>query len=677
MKHPRRFVGLLAVAPLLMAMGWPSSGDGPSAEVTAGELTWSTASPLHLTPYLDGTRSATWSIDEALLDGAPASDIRYEVRADGVPICEVPAGAQLTCEGTVPDGGTRVLATTGTLTGFGEWATNLANINDAEVRGIVSAGTMHWAITDENRLVGAGGDWMYRPSEVQSDVDLLNGQLSAARRSVRALYATPYVRMVLVVDDLGAVHRVGPDATYDENLGALAGHDVVDIQFTYGSAAALTADGQVIEFGGGRSSAPLPTTGHVIKRVAVSAGCKIALDTAGAVYAWASDTGGSARCSTNLDRVDGSSVTDIQVTDGGYAQALTADGQVVSWGNDTNMAPLMADALADAGPIAKIFTHRWVDDYALALTVDGRLVQWGTNANLTANFDFAVDGHQGDFTNAWIFNDRAFAMTADHNVRQWDYSQGGSAGNGFNGEKLLSIVESGTVFGLYFAEVDSTPVIDVVARLGSSWVGSEGHSAEELTREKAAPSITIDTGGKMPTATGWYHDLLSVTVSASDETGVLKLLSDWLLGGTNEAIAVTPRDPAGWTVPLAEGANWISSRATDVLGASYGEYRVFYVDTVPPNFTLDPSGLSGSATDATSGVAQIALTYVNLDDSTCWDGDTWILGTACTVPPTDGHPDGTWKMTLPLTPGTSYAATGRAADIAGHVTTVSRTFEGT
>ncbi len=175
--------------------------------------------------------------------------------------------------------------------------------------------------------------------------------------------------------------------------------------------------------------------------------------------------------------------------------------------------------------------------------------------------------------------------------------------------------------------------------------GNTANTSVTVRKDTTPPTIAFSPSGTAGNS-GWWRSSVSLSANASDNASGAASL--YLSCGSNPCTL------------SAQGANSVTASAGDVAGNTASTSTTIYIDSVPPNASLSPSGtlgangwyvsnvtVTGSAADATSGVAS---TQTRLNGG-AWGGNSVTITT-----------DGT------------HTVEGLAYDVAGNVSsTVSTT----
>jgi len=175
--------------------------------------------------------------------------------------------------------------------------------------------------------------------------------------------------------------------------------------------------------------------------------------------------------------------------------------------------------------------------------------------------------------------------------------------------------------------------------------GNTASTSVTIRKDTTPPTIAFSPSGTAGNS-GWWRSSVTLSASGSDAHSGLSSLS--LSCGSNPCTL------------SAQGANSVTASAGDVAGNTASTSTTIYIDSVPPNASLSPSGTLGAngwyvsnvtvttgGSDATSGVASV---------STRLNGGAWG-GSSVTIT-TDG----------------THTVEGLAYDVAGNVSsTVSTT----
>lgn len=184
-------------------------------------------------------------------------------------------------------------------------------------------------------------------------------------------------------------------------------------------------------------------------------------------------------------------------------------------------------------------------------------------------------------------------------------------------------------------------------------------SSSSFNVDLTDPTLLLSVSPSVPTgANGWYVTTPVVSVSGSD--GVSGLAGLWMQvdGG---AQTITP-------ATLLDGTHTIAAQSSDVAGRISSDSASVRVDTTDPDATITPapSGyitsadtytVAGSASDATSGLASLRVSF---------DGATWTsVGTG-----------GSWTYNwdVSASPDGVYTVYLQVTDVAGNVRVVSQSF---
>ncbi|MBI3241771.1 MAG: hypothetical protein HYZ49_05700 [Chloroflexi bacterium] len=238
----------------------------------------------------------------------------------------------------------------------------------------------------------------------------------------------------------------------------------------------------------------------------------------------------------------------------------------------------------------------------------------------------------------------------------------GPAGNGgwYLGPVTLSLAASDTASGVASLLLDGSPYS------GAATIADEGatthlYQATDVAGNAASGSATIQIDLTPPTVAyllsgtigddGWYVSPVTATLAASDSASGIGSLT---------------LDGSAYTGPIAistQGDSLHAYDATDVAGnTSSSQSFSLKIDTIPPTSSLTSHGvgqavsgtvtLSGSASDATSGLARVDISIDN--------GATWNAATV------NG---GLWSYLLNTTSlsDSPLTVSVRARDVAGNV----------
>lgn len=127
---------------------------------------------------------------------------------------------------------------------------------------------------------------------------------------------------------------------------------------------------------------------------------------------------------------------------------------------------------------------------------------------------------------------------------------------------------------------------------------------------------------------------------------------------------------------FSDGSSYtVTAKATDALGNYSTAQATFTYDVSAPAVTIDDiadyvaslAEITGTASDAGSGVVSVNLTIVRDADSTCWNGSAWITETWLAATFTEGA----WSYNstgVGFENGKSYTVTAKATDDLGTVT---------
>lgn len=212
-----------------------------------------------------------------------------------------------------------------------------------------------------------------------------------------------------------------------------------------------------------------------------------------------------------------------------------------------------------------------------------------------------------------------------------------------------------------------------------------------MTETSPAYPIQVDstTPSSSVATSGWFKTLSVITGTASDATsGVARVdiliqradSSQYYNGSGWQAspIWLLATGTTAWSysfVPTTTVTYTVSSRATDQAGLAQSAFGTgtIYFDNTPPTSTVGTSGyyraatwtgaITGTASDAGSGVQKVELTLRRVNDGLYYDGSGWggtpvwltASGTAA------------WSYAFAPTPGLSYEVQSRATDNLGNV----------
>ena len=151
------------------------------------------------------------------------------------------------------------------------------------------------------------------------------------------------------------------------------------------------------------------------------------------------------------------------------------------------------------------------------------------------------------------------------------------------------------------------------------------------TPDDAVPPVTTATLVPAPNANGWNKTAVTVTLAATDASGISALT--YTLTGALTGTLTVPT--ASTTIPIAsQGITTIAFHATDTHGLQESsKTQVVRVDTTPPTLTVPPSPLTVNATSPVGAVVSYTVTASdNLDPAptkTCTppSGSTLAIGT--------------------------------------------------
>jgi hypothetical protein len=227
----------------------------------------------------------------------------------------------------------------------------------------------------------------------------------------------------------------------------------------------------------------------------------------------------------------------------------------------------------------------------------------------------------------------------------------------------ITLSGSDATSGLSQLVLNGTPysgpmtVMDGVHALSHYAVDQAGNqeSVQPLTvRVDTAAPVTTPSLIGAPGANGWYTSASVTYAPAIEEATSGVALTQASVDGAAYV------DAAGGLTITGEGLHTIAYRTRDVAGNQEPEGTVsLSIDSVPPNGTLtstyasgdwvsDTVRLSGTTTDATSGVAAVELSI---------DGAQWI-------PLSDSNWSYDWNTRL--WPDGEYTLIGRGLDVAGN-----------
>ena len=151
------------------------------------------------------------------------------------------------------------------------------------------------------------------------------------------------------------------------------------------------------------------------------------------------------------------------------------------------------------------------------------------------------------------------------------------------------------------------------------------------TPDDAVAPVTTATLAPVPNANGWNKTAVTVTLSATDASGI-RALTYTLTGALTGTFTVPA---ASTTIPIAsQGSTTIAFYATDTHGLQESpKTQVVRVDTTPPTLTVPPSPLTVNATSSAGAVVTYTVTASdNLDPAptkTCTppSGSTFAIAT--------------------------------------------------
>jgi len=151
------------------------------------------------------------------------------------------------------------------------------------------------------------------------------------------------------------------------------------------------------------------------------------------------------------------------------------------------------------------------------------------------------------------------------------------------------------------------------------------------TPDDTAPPVTTATLAPAPNANGWNKTAVTVTLAATDASGIRALT--YTLSG---ALTGTLTGPAPLAlIPMAaQGVTTVTFQATDTQGRQENlKTQVVRVDTTPPTLTVPPSPLTVNATSAAGAVVTYTVSASDILDPapviTCAppSGSTLPIGT--------------------------------------------------
>jgi hypothetical protein len=356
-------------------------------------------------------------------------------------------------------------------------------------------------------------------------------------------------------------------------------------------------------------------------------------------------------------------------------------------------------------------------------TVTATVTDSAGNADTTAATTFGYD------TSAPTASVSFPASGAFYNASGWTGSITGLASDGFSGVSAVALSIEDTTTAQYWngSSFQSSPTtVTATGTTGWGYALSSGqlangnaYSVTAFATDNAdntgtsaaatfgydttapAAAVTFPVSGAFYNASGWTG---SLTGTASDGfSGVASVAltientttsqywngTAWQGGATTVAASGT----TSWSYALATGqltdgdGYSVSAEATDLAGnSSTSAATTFGYDTTAPTAAVTyPSNgdfynaggwtgtITGTASDALSGVASVALTIEDTTTSQYWNGSTW-QGGATTVTPSGTT---TWSYGLAganLTDSNEYSVMALVTDNASISTTASSSF---
>ena len=311
-----------------------------------------------------------------------------------------------------------------------------------------------------------------------------------------------------------------------DTSGALAGKTVVAIAKGWGFSLALTSDGQVFAWGNN-------SNGQLGNNSTTSSSVPVAVNTSGAL----------------------AGKTVVVISAGGdFSLALTSDGQVFAWGNNSNgqlgnnnsttsssvpVAVNTSGVLAgktvvaiSAGPL---FT-------SLALTSEGQVCAWGGGAlgninYISSSVPVLVDTSGGlsgkivvGIAGGWSWN---HAMTSDGQLFAWGNNDCGSFGDSGTSSSIVpvAVITSGALAGKTVMSIVSSGTYNSLALCGSGDIPSISANPVSNTGTVGGNVTFMSMSNDNPTpslywqvsATGTAGTFSNITDNSTATTGTLTL----------------------------------------------------------------------------------------------------------------------------------------------------------
>ena len=280
----------------------------------------------------------------------------------------------------------------------------------------------------------------------------------------------------------------GKTYTFTANYYGGNGRSLV-LQWPYGGLAAwgYNNSGQLGNGTYTSSAVPVEVTtsgtlaGKTVVAVATRGRFSLALTSDGGVFAWGSNDHGQLGNGSNTDSSTPKAVTSSGILAGrtvvaiqanfAYSLALTSDGRVFSWGDNTygqlgdgtSTPSSVPVAVNPSGELAgkTVVAITGGDYHSLALTSEGRVYAWGCNSegelgNGTNNTSYApvaiiTSGAMANKTVVAIAAGakHSLALTSDGYVFAWGYNADGELGNGttVNSSVPVAVTTSGALNG--------------------------------------------------------------------------------------------------------------------------------------------------------------------------------------------------------------------------------------
>lgn len=379
--------------------------------------------------------------------------------------------------------------------------------------------------------------------------------------------------------------------------------------------------GQLGAAGAGSRSTPAPVRGldHVIA-LAAGAYHSLALRADGTVWAWGNNIVGqlglptsepcpadpTVACSTRPLQVPGLREVVAVAGGGAHSLALTRDGTVWAWGDntygqlgngsfDSSTAPVPVRGLTGVTAIAAGYFH------SLALRADGTLWSWGSNAygelgNDTledSNLPVQVMGLSGVVDLAGGFR-HSLALTRDGTVWAWGDGEQGQLGSGLRSLSPVPVrvpglagvvaIASGYFYGLAVRS-DGT-----VWAWGDNCAGQLGNgSRTRLGIECVFSPVRVSALRGATSVRGGLEHTLALSRAAEEEPGQV-----WAWGANQHGqLGVASNDSCGWRAVPCSIAPAAVSLPGEVRMIAAGEVHSLALVEPPHPPAPSPTGGEG------------------------------------------------------------------------------------